>query len=149
MHRRIYCFLNRVSRRRSKEASKFRVSGLCEGNLPVTGEFPALRASNVENVSICWRHDVNILRSMQQGMSVMRILLVGVLVKDDNHMDLARHGVKLILSAIMRRCYRLSDIIEKLSLQPVASIIKITLVYHFYNENIYELCAFSIDFCCH
>ena len=29
---------------------------LCEGNSPVTGEFPAQRASNVENVSIWWRH---------------------------------------------------------------------------------------------
>ena len=28
------------------------VTGLCEGNSPVTGEFPAQRASNAENVSI-------------------------------------------------------------------------------------------------
>ena len=26
------------------------------GNSPVTGEFPAQRASNAENVSIWWRH---------------------------------------------------------------------------------------------
>ena len=32
--------------------SKFPVTGLCEGNSPVTGEFPAQRASNGENVSI-------------------------------------------------------------------------------------------------
>ena len=30
----------------------------CEGNSPVTGEFPAQRDSNVENVSIWWRHHV-------------------------------------------------------------------------------------------
>ena len=30
---------------------------LCAGNSPVTGEFPAQRASNAENVSIWWRHD--------------------------------------------------------------------------------------------
>ena len=35
---------------------KFRVAGLCEGNSPVTGEFPAQRASNAENVPIWWRH---------------------------------------------------------------------------------------------
>ena len=29
---------------------------LCGGNSPVTGEFPAQRASNAENVSIWWRH---------------------------------------------------------------------------------------------
>ena len=43
-------------RRRSKKTSKLRVTGLCEGNSPVTGEFPAQRASNAENVSIWWRH---------------------------------------------------------------------------------------------
>ena len=39
-----------------KEASKLRVTGLYEGNSPVTGEFPLQRASNAENVSIWWRH---------------------------------------------------------------------------------------------
>ena len=42
--------------RRSNKTSKFRVTGLCEGNSPATGEFPAQRASNAENVSIWWRH---------------------------------------------------------------------------------------------
>ena len=37
----IVCLLNRLLRRRSKKASKLRVAGLCEGNSPVTGEFPA------------------------------------------------------------------------------------------------------------
>ena len=32
------------------------VTGLCAGNSPVTGEFPAQMASNAENVSIWWRH---------------------------------------------------------------------------------------------
>ena len=50
------CLLNRLFRHRSKETSKLRVTGLCEGNSPVTGEFIAQRASNAENVSICWRH---------------------------------------------------------------------------------------------
>ena len=50
------CLLNRLSRRRSKKTSKLRVTGLCAGNSPVTGEFPAQRASNAGNVSIWWRH---------------------------------------------------------------------------------------------
>ena len=50
------CLLNRLFRRSSKEASKLRVTGLCVGNSPVTGEFPSQRASNAENVSIWWRH---------------------------------------------------------------------------------------------
>ena len=43
-------------RRRSKKTSKLYVTGLCVENSPVTGEFPAQRASNAENVSIWWRH---------------------------------------------------------------------------------------------
>ena len=46
------------SRRKSKKTSKLRVTGHCEGNMPVTGEFPAQRASNAENVFIWWRHHV-------------------------------------------------------------------------------------------
>ena len=43
-----------------KEKSKLRVTGLCAGNTPVTGEFPAQMASNSENVSIWWRHHVHL-----------------------------------------------------------------------------------------
>ena len=52
------CLPNGLFRRRSKKTSKLRVTGLCVGNSPVTGEFPAQRASNAENVSIWWRHDL-------------------------------------------------------------------------------------------
>ena len=50
------CLLNRLLRRRSKKTSKLRVTGLCAGNSPGTGEFPAQMASNVENVTIWWCH---------------------------------------------------------------------------------------------
>ena len=50
------CLLNRLFRRRSKKTLKLRVTGLCVGNSPGTGEFPAQMASNAENVSIWWRH---------------------------------------------------------------------------------------------
>ena len=42
------CLVNRLLRRRSKKTSKLRVTGLCVGNSPVTGEFPAQMASNSE-----------------------------------------------------------------------------------------------------
>ena len=45
-----------VCRHRSKKTSKLRVTGLCAGNSPVTGEFSPHRASNAENVSIWWSH---------------------------------------------------------------------------------------------
>ena len=51
------CLLNRLFSR-SKKTSKLRVTGLCAGNSPVTGEFPAQMASNAENISIWWRHHV-------------------------------------------------------------------------------------------
>ena len=55
-----HCLLRcyRLFRCRSKKRSKLRVTGLCVGNSPVTGEFPAHRVSNAENVSIWWRHHV-------------------------------------------------------------------------------------------
>ena len=55
-HRRLDGSLSCLFRRRSKETLKLRVTGLRDGNLPGTGEFPSQRASNAENVSISWRH---------------------------------------------------------------------------------------------
>ena len=57
-HRRIDSLLSRLFRRRSKKTPTLRVTGLCKGNSPVTGEFPAQRASNAEKVSFWWRHHV-------------------------------------------------------------------------------------------
>ena len=58
-HQPHHCLFNRLFRRRSKKTSKVRFTGLCAGNSPVTGEFPAQMASNAENVSIWWRHHAN------------------------------------------------------------------------------------------
>ena len=55
-HQPQYCLLNRLVRHGSKKISKLRVTGLCARNSPVTGELPAQRASNAENVSIWWSH---------------------------------------------------------------------------------------------
>ena len=52
------CLPNGLFKRRSNKTSKLRVTGLCEGNSPVTVEFPAQRANDAENVSIWWRHHV-------------------------------------------------------------------------------------------
>ena len=55
-HQPLGCLLNRLFRRKSKKTPKLRVTGLCAGNSPGTGEFPAQMASYAENVSIWWRH---------------------------------------------------------------------------------------------
>ena len=54
------CLLNRLFGRRSKKTSKLRVTGLCAGNSPGTGEFSAQMASNAENVSIWWRRHYDV-----------------------------------------------------------------------------------------
>ena len=57
-HQPHHCLLNRLFGCRSKKTSKLLVTGLCEGNSPVTGAFPTQVTSNAENVSIWWRHHV-------------------------------------------------------------------------------------------
>ena len=57
-HQPHHCLLNRLFGCRSKKTWKLRVTGLCVGISPGTGEFLAQMASNSENVSIWWRHHV-------------------------------------------------------------------------------------------
>ena len=52
------CLFKRSFRGRPKKTSKLRDTGLCPGNSPVTGEFPAQMVSKAENVFILWRHHV-------------------------------------------------------------------------------------------
>ena len=47
-HRRLDGLSNYLFRRRLKNTSKLRGTGLCDGNSPVTGEFPSQKASNAE-----------------------------------------------------------------------------------------------------
>ena len=64
------CLLNCAFRSRSKKTPKLRVTGLCAGNSPVTGEFPAQKASNAENVSIWWRHHEQLFRRNRWSFNV-------------------------------------------------------------------------------
>ena len=45
-----------VKRRSTTKTLKHRVTGLCEGNLPVISGLPSQRTNNAENVSIWWCH---------------------------------------------------------------------------------------------
>ena len=49
----------------AKKTSKLRVTGLCAGNSPVTGEFPAQMASYAENISIWWCHHFSIWKLLK------------------------------------------------------------------------------------
>ena len=55
-HQPHHCLLSRLFGCTSKKTPKLRVTGLCAGNSPGIGEFPAQIASYAENVSIWWRH---------------------------------------------------------------------------------------------
>ena len=57
-HRRDDCILNRLFSYRSKNTSKFRVTGLCAGKSPGPRKFSPRKASNTGNVSIWWRQHV-------------------------------------------------------------------------------------------
>ena len=74
------CLLNRLFRCRSKKTSKLRVTGLCVGNSPGTGEFPAQMASYAEKVSIGWRHDDLLLYSKPKNTRASNIRLILLLI---------------------------------------------------------------------
>ena len=80
------CLPSRLFRRRSKKTSKVRITGLCAGNSPVTGEFPAQRASSAKHISIWWRHRARwntlCLTTQQLGRSpkVVALFLLQTLV---------------------------------------------------------------------
>ena len=57
-----------------KNPSKLRVTDLCAGNPPVTGEFPAQSASNAENVSFWWRYHETLEKDQQYGTSLRQYL---------------------------------------------------------------------------
>ena len=75
------CLLNRLFRRRSQKTSTLRVTGLCVGNSPGTGEFPAQMASNAENISIWWRHHDN---CMDEWMCRSVVNMQGINTKSEH-----------------------------------------------------------------
>ena len=92
-HRPRDCLLNHLFRRRSKKTSKLCVTGLCAGNSPGTGEFPAQMASYAENVSIWWRHHVSVL---------VRVWL-WCKYKNMNILPTAQHLKAIIISLVSER----------------------------------------------
>ena len=69
-HRRVGRLLDRLFRRRSNKTSKLCLTGLCERHNSLTGQFPARRTSNAENVSICsiwWCHHAHVRETDWDG----------------------------------------------------------------------------------
>ena len=90
------CLLKCLFEAQINETSKLRVTGLCAGNSPVTGEFLAQRTSNTEYVSIWWRH--------HEMFWYVRIYLL--FPSDESRVFL--HQSQLCMRSIREReCYRL------------------------------------------
>ena len=79
------CLHDHLFRCRSKKTSKLRVTSLCVGNSPVTGEFPAQKASNAENIFIWWRHHaswVSVTARMSTSVEYSVLPMVCLMNKD-------------------------------------------------------------------
>ena len=50
-----------------RKHKKLRITGLCAGNSPETGEFPSQMANNAQKISIWWRHH----QFYQSGMYIL------------------------------------------------------------------------------
>ena len=75
-HQSHHCLFNCLFiERRSKETLKLRVTGLCAGNSPVTGEFSAQMANNAEDVSIWWRHHARRITTNPQYGVLSNVLI--------------------------------------------------------------------------
>ena len=88
------CLLNRSSSRRSKKTSKLRVTGLCAGNSPGTGEFLTQMASNAENVSMWWHHHEKERRLIPKSRGKVKFLLMPTVprAKTKNHSSILTNG---------------------------------------------------------
>ena len=127
------CLLNRLFRRRSKKTSKFRVTGLCAGNSPVTGEFPAQMASNADffftstSVSILLRPSDDVTKDFVRHYGRGRGLVkTDIQLIDINHMHVdMREGIIFqgrISFQERMLFHRYYDVLRSLALRPVIRI---------------------------
>ena len=107
-HQPHHCFLNRLFRRRSKKTSKLSVTGLCAGNSPGTGEFPAEMASNAETVSIWWRHHE--LAAMPLYFQGSIYVIIDVIEINDNSPTLNKYN-QVSAEEYIRKC-RLQNVMS-------------------------------------
>ena len=105
------CLRRRLFRSRSKKASKLHVTGLYEGNSPVTGEFTIQRASNAENISFWWRHHAKGLYeiSCRNWAEVTAILLQNYLtnwnITHIEHCSQANHYAPVYFQTRLNKAY--------------------------------------------
>ena len=79
---RLQCLFSRLFRRKSTKTSKLRVTGFCEGNSPVTGEFPLQSASNRK----CFHF-------MMSSCSILGLLQYRIYFRNTSYTQLSRNLV--------------------------------------------------------
>ena len=107
------------------KTSKLRVTGLCEENSSVTGEFPAQRASNAENVSIWWRHHVKLHNAYAQTIGTspgyyehteyINLLWILDMLQNLNHILIPNIIIYIYISKILNTVVKYIKILDKCS----------------------------------
>ena len=93
------CLLSRLFGRRSKKTSKLRVTGLCAGNSPGIGEFPAQMGSKAEYVSIWWRHH-DAMCPLRGSRPIGSIVFADSLVQICRQVICSNHGGRYVYYSI-------------------------------------------------
>ena len=121
--------LNFLFRHSSKKRSKLRVTGLWVGNSPVTGEFPAQRASNTTFFFIWWCHheplwpsDANLViigsgncaKPCMTEMLIDHQEVLGNKFQEDLFKIQTFSFKKLLLKTLSSKCWQFSPITSKL-----------------------------------
>ena len=96
--------------RRSKKTSKLCVTGLCAGNSPVTCEFQAQMASNMENVSIWWRHHVHFDHVSSVALELHQFGYLAAWKGDDH--GYGSHGDRGVYYITLHNCDRNLSVME-------------------------------------
>ena len=89
------CLLNRLIKAQIKGNIKTPRHWLCEGNSPVTGEFPAQRTCSAEKVSIWWRHH-DILITIFLTLWYAKILKPSLFKCVEIYQDVKKHCSKFL-----------------------------------------------------
>ena len=71
------------------QTPKLRITGLCVGNSPVTGESPTQRANDAGNVTIWWRHHEwsDRCEQMSYRVPVDSVILRKIQMSHSNELD--------------------------------------------------------------
>ena len=91
--------------------SKFCLTDFCVGNSQVTGEFPAQKASNAENVSIWWRHQEKNMSGTDEPVQYINISYdqrLDYRQNDKTYFSMGNNESVIIMKLQLKRCLGLN-----------------------------------------